>query len=233
MKNIKNKKGFTLVEVLAVIVILGLMASIATISVSRYRKQADEKEITSLRQSIIAAFNNYRLNNSVSKKETIGLSKLKFDNGLKYSGKTCDISDPNNDSKVGYIVNGDFVNNINIDIDKYAELNICEIDATSEDKTCVCKVDGNKEGYLKKDSNGQYICIYNKDNNGKCNSGDSKLTDDEGKEFAACSHEYNNEDIKANIITSKMETICVYLKCDNNVIIDDFTSNALCHNASW
>ena len=40
MKN----KGFTLIEVLATIVIIGLLSSVAIIGVSRYRKQVDEKE---------------------------------------------------------------------------------------------------------------------------------------------------------------------------------------------
>lgn len=56
MKN----KGFTLVEVLAVIVILGIITAIASISVTRYRKQADDNDLLNLHSSIETSYSNYR-----------------------------------------------------------------------------------------------------------------------------------------------------------------------------
>lgn len=162
----KNKKGFTLVEVLAVIVIIGLLASTATISVSRYRKQADEKEITSLRQSIKSSFNNYRLYNNINKNESKLISELKFDAGLKYSGKTCNVSE---DSNAIYIVNGDYLDASDNDFN--VKYNACMLD---EEDITKCKKDSSN-----------------------------------------------------NFIPSKMETVCVYLKCNGNVIIDDFSNDKL------
>lgn len=56
MKN----KGFTLVEILAVIVILGLLATMAGLSITRYRKQVDEKDLLNLHSAIKTSFANYR-----------------------------------------------------------------------------------------------------------------------------------------------------------------------------
>lgn len=167
MKNIKNKKGFTLVEVLAVIVIIGLLASTATISVSRYRKQADEKEIISLRQSIKASFNNYRLKNGVATEISVDYDKLSFDGGLKYGGKVC-----NPDTtvlEVYYIVNGDKIKHGDDEFN--VKYNTCMLD---EEDITKCKKDSSN-----------------------------------------------------NFIPSKMETVCVYLKCNGNVIIDDFSNDKL------
>jgi len=117
----KNKKGFTLVEVLAVITLLGLLSSIAIVSISRYRLKALEDEKKSLRGSIVSAFNNYRITQSVNKayrdenthtlvteadgsvKNNVALSSLTFDKPLKYDGKLCNLSE----SYAYYVVQGD------------------------------------------------------------------------------------------------------------------------------
>lgn len=56
MKN----KGFTLVELLAVIVILGILSSLALIGVTRYRQKVNEKELVNLHSTIEAAYDKYR-----------------------------------------------------------------------------------------------------------------------------------------------------------------------------
>lgn len=56
MKN----KGFTIVELLAVIVILGILSTIALISVSRYRKEARDMDLTELHSSVEATYDKYR-----------------------------------------------------------------------------------------------------------------------------------------------------------------------------
>lgn len=56
MKN----KGFTIVELLAVIVILGILSTIALVSVSKYRKDARDMDLTELHSSIEATYDKYR-----------------------------------------------------------------------------------------------------------------------------------------------------------------------------
>lgn len=59
-----NKKGFTLVELLAVIVILGLLLALATLTVTAYLNAAKEASFKSLVQSIEASAELYIIDNS-------------------------------------------------------------------------------------------------------------------------------------------------------------------------
>ena len=123
-----KKKGFTLVEVLAVIIILGLLSSIAIVSIGRYRQKALEDEKKSVRGSIVSAYNNYRITQPVKKAKLdkttykleelsaekgniTSLSELTFDKALKYDGKLCNLSE----SYVYYVVQGDFGKTATID----------------------------------------------------------------------------------------------------------------------
>ena len=164
-----NKKGFTLVEVLAVIVLLGILASVAVVGVSKYRKDVDDREIVALRQSIKSAFNTYRIKNDVSEKYAIeDFSVLSFEGGLKYSGEKCN----NPKGKVLYVVNG----------------------------TYFSKFEDNEEDMIK-----YKVCeLFRKD-------------DDTGKKQTVCIR-----DDKNNYVPSNMETVCVKLSCDGNVVINDF-----------
>jgi prepilin-type N-terminal cleavage/methylation domain-containing protein len=54
-----NKKGFTLVELLAVIVILGVLLSLVVVSVNTYLKKAKETSLNSLVKSIEEASEIY------------------------------------------------------------------------------------------------------------------------------------------------------------------------------
>ena len=56
MKN----KCFTLVELMAVIVILGILSSLAVIGVTRYRQEVNKKELVNLHSTIEAAYDKYR-----------------------------------------------------------------------------------------------------------------------------------------------------------------------------
>lgn len=58
MKN----KGFTIMELMAVIVILGILSTLVVVSVSKYRQTVKEKELVNLRSTIESAYDNYRSN---------------------------------------------------------------------------------------------------------------------------------------------------------------------------
>ena len=123
-----KRKGFTLVEILAVVVILGLISGIAIISVTRYRAKALENERESIRGSVKAAFGNYRVTNSVKKaivtkqeddtykiilppegssmrsNTVVTLDNFRFDKPVRYNGEICSAPE----SYVYYVVRGDF-----------------------------------------------------------------------------------------------------------------------------
>ena len=59
----KNKKGFTIIELLAVVVVLALLSTVVGMSISRNRIDARNKERNILRATLIDEFNNYRIAN--------------------------------------------------------------------------------------------------------------------------------------------------------------------------
>lgn len=90
----KNRKGFTLVELLAVIVIIGILVGLVVTSVSRYKSKAEEKEKQTLRQNIISIFNNYRIEmlengENVKQKTNYEISNMDSDAIINYNGKRC------------------------------------------------------------------------------------------------------------------------------------------------
>lgn len=90
-----KKKGFTLVEMLAVIVILGILSGVAIIGVTRYLKQANEDEVNIMRSTIVSSFQNYRVKNTVAKDEKVLIDNLSFTKKLNYSSNICE-SNSNN-----------------------------------------------------------------------------------------------------------------------------------------
>ena len=90
----KNRKGFTLTELLAVIVIISILVGLVVTSVSRYKSKAEEKEKKTLRQNIISIFNNYRIemleNGEIVKQKTdYEISNMDSDAIINYNGKKC------------------------------------------------------------------------------------------------------------------------------------------------
>lgn len=83
----KNKKGFTIVELMAVIVLLGLLSTIAVMSITRYKQSAIEKEKVSLRQNIISSFGMYRIDKGTSVNEKVELNE--FDASFSFNGERC------------------------------------------------------------------------------------------------------------------------------------------------
>lgn len=90
----KNRKGFTLVELLAVIVIISILVGLVVSSVSRYKNKAEEKEKKILRQNIISIFNNYRMEmleegKVIKQKVNYEISNMDSDAIINYNGKKC------------------------------------------------------------------------------------------------------------------------------------------------
>ena len=59
----KSKRGFTLVELLAVIVILGILLSISTVAVNNIRKTQDEKNFENQISSVLTGAKSYIVDN--------------------------------------------------------------------------------------------------------------------------------------------------------------------------
>lgn len=93
----KNNKGFTLIELIVVIVILGIIITIATMSITNYRRKADEDEKLVLRETLIAEFNNYRIDNGINENNFVSifdssndsLIGIVLDKNLSYNTKKC------------------------------------------------------------------------------------------------------------------------------------------------
>ena len=147
-----NKKGFTLVEVISVIALLGLIIGLAVPGVMRSSKKAKERTLNTKIKNIEKAAVMYGQDNrgkfSIDN-TSCSLCEKMFEtdgttcNGTKYSGK-CYISncncfenpikvstlvDPNNDgnTKDGYITVDDESGNIINSTDESKNINNCEI----------------------------------------------------------------------------------------------------------
>lgn len=112
MKN----KGFTLVELLAVIVILGIILGITTVSVLKIKEKQDEKNLENTISSILTAAKEYNAETRIS---SVSVSDLKsggyvdYDeneyNFYGYVTKTActDDLDASNDLKFRYVFSHD------------------------------------------------------------------------------------------------------------------------------
>ena len=85
----KNNKGFTIIELMVVVAILGLLSTIAVMAFSRYKESAIEKERTSLRQNVISTFGMYRIDNGTSVNEKVSISN--FDATFTFNGERCNV----------------------------------------------------------------------------------------------------------------------------------------------
>ena len=89
----KDRKGFSLVEILAAIVILGLLSSIAIVSVNYILKKAETEYYKSQIDEIILAAKSYTQDNRNSLPKRVGMRTevtLKSLQNKKYIGKVVD-----------------------------------------------------------------------------------------------------------------------------------------------
>lgn len=85
-KRMANEKGLTLVELLAVIVILGIIAAIAVPSIGNIIQNTREKAFVADTQNALSAANLYFTENNSKDKETVDLVKLKEEGYFKDVG---------------------------------------------------------------------------------------------------------------------------------------------------
>ena len=100
MKRKKNEKGFSLVELLAVVVILGLLSAVAIIGVNSIIKNTEKKHYDTQRNTLKMAAQSYTQDNRSSLPKTIGssteitlktLQEKKYVDEIKNrQGATCD-----------------------------------------------------------------------------------------------------------------------------------------------
>lgn len=177
MKN----KGFTIVELMAVIVILGILSSMAMISVSRYRKDVRDTDLVELHQTIDAAYDKYRQDNLIKgasyqktltfeemDKDTFNtyFSEFTFD-GKRLTKNELKGSNLNLVSKGGLLLSNDYKTSVSSSEEKYVEDGACLVESA------VTKINGTSQikKSCKKDSNGnimpsqeEILCIVIKRN---------------------------------------------------------------------
>lgn len=140
MKN----KGFTIVELMAVIVILGILSSMALISVSKYRKDVRDTDLVELHQTIDAAYDKYRQDNLIkgaSYKKNLTFDDMNTDtfntyfseftfDGKRLTKKELEGSMLNLVSKGELLNNPKYRNSVNSSEDKYVEDGACLVEST-------------------------------------------------------------------------------------------------------
>ncbi len=65
-KNLKSSKGFTLVEIMIVVVIIGLLAAMAIPAFQKVRQSSQDKAVLNNARQLSAAADQYYLENGVS-----------------------------------------------------------------------------------------------------------------------------------------------------------------------
>lgn len=175
-----NKKGFTITELLAVIVILGILTSLASVGVTRYRQNVREKELINLHSTIETGYDNYRsrlILNGESAEKDLNLckdGKLPFD--ITYNGNRLSCGAGNNNVNIkeaivstkikGELLSNDEYKAKRTTEENYIEDGTCMIESSREpikegetitDYELVKKCQGESPNYI--ESNEEIICI--------------------------------------------------------------------------
>lgn len=212
MKN----KGFTLVEILAVIVIIGILTTMATLGVTRIRKNADEKDLFNLHSSLETSFENYRTVLAMNGDPQVSIITIdenmpndfnKYITDLSYNGRRLSRSDLQSTEirmfeKGAALYDGDYVGDIAASIPNYDSMSSDEQYAALEkqyiiDSTCMVESKVNNPG-----QEGATIEKHCK------------------KEYGA-------------VVPSKDQITCLRIVYKGNVVVDDYgsTNGALKFNS--
>ena len=187
-----NRSGFTIIEILAVVVILSILSSLAVVGVTRYRQEVKKKEIINLHSTIEAAYDDYRSNYYLKGKTPESTMDFCTDGkmimDIAYNGERLNCSDISSNSFLSIKVKGDL-----LDSNRYNYIG-----------------SGKSEEELIKDG----ICLVNVE---KVKEGNQDIL----KKSCAKSN--------GEIVPSKEEITCIYLKVKDEEVIDDFhDNNSLC-----
>ena len=98
------KKGFTLVELLAVITVLGIVIVIATVSVNNIMDQSRKKAVEATARSIIRASELYSFDNEYYESMSVLDLRLSYD-GTKPESGTVQTNDEG-DTRIAILLNG-------------------------------------------------------------------------------------------------------------------------------
>lgn len=207
-----NRKGFTFVELLAVIVILSIITTLSVVSYKTYTKKAKEKEVIALRETIESAYNNYRtksLYNNSNVSEELSLNELItlgfIPEGLNYNKEQLSEDDLNN-SKIKVVKKGSVIGN-------YLTRGACSDDLV---KYGICKTEVD-ENSINIDSNDN---IDADSMTFKC------VMEDAGSLTDYCYYEGE----KVIVFPSEDDAFCLYVeltdsKGNKKVLIDDISAD--------
>lgn len=196
MKN----KGFTIMELMAVIVILGILSTLAVVGVTKYRQTVKEKELVNLHSTIESAYDKYRsntimsggsaykeidFNNNNIEDEDFNKYFNKYFSDFTYSGNRLTKNDLKG-SVFSLNIKGDLLDN---------------------------------DSYITKTKNSETVFVKD----GTCLVG-SKISDGTSGDPAQAKEIVKSckENEEGNLIPSQEEILCIKLVVNDEVLINDF-----------
>ncbi len=204
MKN----KGFTIVELMAVIVILGILSSIALVNVSKYRKDVRDTDLVGLHGTVETMYDKYRqdkLRRGESYNKYIAFNSLSDEDFNSYfseftfDGKRL-TKEQLKESSLRLVVKGDLLK----DGSKYK---------TDVSKKYPSSLDDQENQYIKDGA-----CMVESTVEDSSQEG----TEEGNKIIKSC-----KKDSSDKIIPSLEEMLCVVIKGVDETIIDDYSDTSL------
>lgn len=187
-----DKKGFTIIELLAVLIILGILTSVAAVGITRYRMEVKKKELINLHSTIVTGYDSYRQKQIMNGNGVLSHMSFCQDGevimDLSYNGDKLTCDNITDDSFIELKIKGNL-----LDIPSYTNKR-GEMDFI-KDESCLIDVTGIKE------ENGKKVFVKECEKNS-----DGSYT------------------------KSLDEIVCVYLKTDKEILIDDYdeSSSSFC-----
>ncbi len=94
-----KKNGFTLIEIIAVIIILAIITVIATVSFTAIRKKTLQKDYESLIRNINIAAEKYVADKAINKNCTLTVNNLLTNGYIESNANDSDVVDPRDKNK--------------------------------------------------------------------------------------------------------------------------------------